>query len=87
MEPDAAATCFLFFLAAAPATVPSSFYLLGAMEDAVALKVEMSLAREGNGREREEEEDGVSRGEWVKVKPQPSALFTVSANQSQPFKA
>ena len=33
VEPDAAATCFLFFLAAAPTTVPSSFFLLGAMED------------------------------------------------------
>ena len=53
----------------------------------VALRVERSLEAEGNGREREEEEDGVSRGEWVKVKPQPSALFTVSANQSQLFKA
>ena len=53
----------------------------------VALRVEMSLVLEGNGREREEEEDGVSRGEWVKVKPQPSALFTVPANQSQPFRA
>ena len=48
--------------------------------------VEMSLEREDNGRECEEEEDGVSRGEWVKVKPQPSALFTVLANQSQPSK-
>ena len=53
----------------------------------VAFKVEMSLARKGNGREREEEEDGVSRGEWVKVKPHPSSLFTVPENQSQPFKA
>ena len=34
VEPDAAAACFLFFLAAAPAVVPSSFFLLGAMEDA-----------------------------------------------------
>ena len=53
----------------------------------VVLVVEMRLAREDNGRGRKEEEDGVSRGEWVKVKPQPSALFTVLANQSQPFKA
>ena len=86
VEADAAAACFLLFLAAAPAAVPSSFFLLGAMEDVVALKVEMSLAREGNGRESEEEEDGVSRGEWVKVKPQPSALFIVPAKQSQPLK-
>ena len=53
----------------------------------VVLVLEKSLAGESNGRGREEEEDGVSRGEWVKVKPQPSALFTVPANQSQPFKA
>ena len=52
----------------------------------MVLVVEKSLAAENNGRGREEEEDGESRGEWVKVKLQPSALFTVLANQSHPLK-
>ena len=52
----------------------------------MAFVVETSLAAENNGEGREEEEeDGESRGEWVTVKPQPSTLFTVLANQSQLF--
>ena len=68
VEAGTAAVCFLLFLAAAPAVAPSSFFLLGAMETVAALKVEMSLVGETMAKEREEEDDGVCRGEWVKVK-------------------
>ena len=38
------------------------------MEAVAALKVEMSLVGETMAKEREEEDDGVCRWEWVKVK-------------------
>ena len=68
MEANTVAACFLLFLAAASAAAPSSFFLLGAMKAVAALKVEMNLVGEAMAQEREEEDDGVCRGEWVKVK-------------------
>ena len=48
----------------------------------MAFVVEMSLAAENNGRGREEEEeDGVSRGEWVTVKT-PALCPIYSAGKS-----
>ena len=50
VEADVVAVYFLLSLAAAPAAVLSSFFLLGAMEVAAELKVEMNLGKRSNGK-------------------------------------
>ena len=50
VEADAVAACFLLFLAAAPAAVPSSCLLLGAMEVAAVIEVEVNLVVSVNGK-------------------------------------
>ena len=41
------------------------------MEFAAAIEVEVNLVVRSNGKGRKEEDDGVSRGEWVKIKVSP----------------